>query len=266
MKIGENSTDRRYNILKDCGASLIGLGAGYEIRKQAPKYLRPVFSKSLQKYACHDVIQNNLIRQKLDDVLKTINSTLPENKKIQIRYIDGNFKTNNRKLEAVKRGLNACFYSNNRTVFLNKNNPAPGFHELGHAKDFIRGIMPVAQKAARVMSKPLGIALPVFAVFTQNVESTPDKPLKPIENTTNFIRNNIGKISAVSMLPILAIEISANFQGNKMARKADLPVEILKKVRNTHRLSNISYLTGTLLLAVSSSAAVKIKDYIYSKV
>lgn len=267
MKIsGDNSQDRRYNTIKDVGATLTGLAAGYEIRKFAPKYLiRPVFVNRLKAYTSTTSAQNTIIREKLQDVLNKINFKLPDDKKIKIQFVDSNYKTDNKYIEAVKRGVNACFDTNTRTVWLNKKMPIPGFHELAHAKDLMSGFLPACKRASMICGRLFGVVLPVFAVCTNKIEESSDKPLNKAEKTSNFIRNNIGKLTLIAAAPKIIMEASANYQGNKFAKEAKLPPEILKLVRKTHRLSNVSYLTGAALLAFSSYAAVKIKDFISSK-
>ena len=267
MKISvENSQDRRYNTIKDVGATLTGLGAGYEIRKLAPKYLiRPVFENRFKAYTGTTDEQNTIIREKLQEVLNKINLKLPDDKKIKIQFIDNNYKAEKKHIEAVKRGLNACFDTNTRTVWLNKKMPVPGFHELAHAKDLLSGFLPACKDATRFTGRLFGFVLPVFAVCTNKIEENPEKPLNKVEKTSNFIRNNIGKLSLIAAAPKIILEASANYKGNKFAKEAKLPPEIFKLIRKTHRLSNISYLTGAALLAFSSYAAVKIKDFISSK-
>lgn len=267
MKVrNDSTTDRRRRFLQDCGASLIGLGAGYDIRKYAPKYLvRPVFQKSVTKYSKTTDVQNKLIKEKLCELLGKINSKVPEDRKIKIQFIDENFKTENKHLEAIKKGLNASFSSKNRTVYLNEKLITPGFHELAHAKDYLRGFLPAAQKASKYGGRIFCFLLPVFAVCSKNKQKKADKPLNVLDKTTNFIRNNIGKLTFLGFVPKLAAEASANFQGNKFAKEAKLPPEILKIIRKTHRLSNLSYLSGALIMALSSTIAVKIKDILASK-
>ena len=264
MKLrNDSSTDRRRRFLQDCGASLIGLGAGYDIRKYAPKYLvRPVFQKSVTKYSKTTDAQNKLIKEKLCELLGKINSKVPEDRKIKIQFIDENFKTENKHLEAIKKGLNASFSSKNRTVYLNEKLITPGFHELAHAKDYLRGFLPAAQKASKYGGRIFSL---IFPVFSKNKREKADKPLNMLDKTTNFIRNNIGKLTFLAFVPKLATETSANFQGNKFAKEAKLPPEILKIIRKTHRLSNLSYLSGALIMALSSTIAVKIKDILASK-
>ncbi len=261
----ENNTNPKYHLLQDCGASLVGIGAGYEFRKYFPRYVvKPLFEREI-KYTRTNDKQNEIIMDKLQIIHDKINKGIAERNKIKLKYIDENFKTNNSHIEAVKKGLNASFISKNRTVYLNKNLVAPGFHELAHAKDFLSGFLPKMQITEKYLGRTFGVILPIFAVCTKTKQEKPNKSLSSIDKTINFIRNNAGKLTFLAIIPKITAEASANYQGNKFAKEVKLPNEILKIVKRTHRLSNISYFIGGLSLALSSTIAVKTKDLLASK-
>lgn len=264
--IGQITPEKRNQILQDSGAVLVGIGVGYDIRKYAPKYLlKPVFERAVDKYTKTDGKYTPILKQKFDELLVNINHGLKENNKIKIKYVDKDFKGGNNSLKGVKKGVNALFAQKENTVYLNEKLITPGFHELAHAKDYVIGLLPKLTKSFRYTSKIFGLALPVFAVCTKTKKEMPDKKLNNFQKTSNFIRNNIGKLTALALAPKLISEFRANHNGTKFAKEAKLPPHLLKVIKNTHKLSNISYLAGTLVFALSSTAAVKVKDIIASK-
>lgn len=264
--ISQITPDKRNQILQDSGAALVGIGVGYDIRKYAPKYItNPIFVKLSYKYTKTEEKYTPFIKQKLCELLDKINHGLKERDKIKIKYINKDFKTENNSLKAVKNGVNAIFSQKDKTVYLNEKFITPGFHELAHAKDYVSGLLPRLLTASKYTGKIFGLALPVFAVCTKTKKELPDKKLNNWQKTNNFIRNNIGKLTALAMVPRIIGEFSANNKGTKFAKDAKLPPEVLKAVKNAHRISNASYITGALILALSSAAAVKVKDIIATK-
>lgn len=264
--IGPITPEKRNRILQDSGAALVGIGVGYDIRKYFPKYTtKPIFEKLSRKYSKVDEKQAMVLKQKFAELLDKINYGLNDKNKINIVYVDNDFKAENESLKAVKKGVNALFSQKNRTVYLNEQFLSPGFHEMAHAKDYLSGLLPRLSKASKFTGRIFGLALPVFAVCTKTKKETPDKKLNKWQKSVNFIRNNIGKLTALAFAPKLIGEIRANHFGTKFAKEAKLPQEILKIIKNTHRISNMSYIAGMIILGLSSTAAVKVKDIIGTK-
>lgn len=264
--IGPITPEKRNRILQDSGAALVGIGVGYDIRKYIPKYTtKPIFEKLSSKYTHLDEKQAPVIKQKLAELLDKINHGLSDKNKIKIVYVDDNFKAENNSLKAVKKGINALFSQKEKTVYLNEKFVSPGFHEIAHAKDYLSGLLPKLSKTSKYTGRIFGLALPVFAVCTKTKKETQDKKLNKWQKSVNFIRNNIGKLTALAMAPKLIGELRANYFGTKFAKEAKLPLEVLKTIKNTHRISNMSYIAGMLIFALSSTAAVKVKDIIATK-
>ena len=76
---------------------------------------------------------------------------------------------------------------------------------------------------------------------------------------TTFIKENVGKLSVVAMLPFLAEEIRASIVGNQLAKKY-LSGDMIKSALKTNKLSMLSYSSGVALTAFSAYIANKVRD------
>ncbi len=188
----------------------------------------------------------------------------------------------------IKLGRNACFrFETNEAIVPNKM-ALSQFHELGHAMNYHTGkfgkflqnirldiIKQIKQQNAQklifggkltkipVAGKVLGIitaAIGLVSVF-KNKKAEGEKPKGFFDTVTTFIKNNVGKLTFLTMLPIIFEEGLASYKGEKFAAKLLKP-ELLKKVKLTNRLGLASYAAGAILAGLAARVAVNVRDKI----
>ena len=67
------------------------------------------------------------------------------------------------------------------------------------------------------------------------------------------------------MLPLTIEEIIASVKGGKIAKKAGLKGDLLKKVQKAHKISMISYIASAVATGLAVYLASKLRDFICSK-
>ncbi|MBD5401421.1 hypothetical protein HDR58_01285 [bacterium] len=134
------------------------------------------------------------------------------------------------------------------------------FHEIGHficRKQTKFG----ANVAKMIPLKKLGVfVIPTLAILTPQ-KSESKKSENTVDKARFFIKDNAGKLSALTLMPILIDELNASVKGNKLAKSVLTP-EMYKKVVKTNRLGALTYIIKCMSLAAGVFAANNIKDYI----
>lgn len=189
----------------------------------------------------------------------------------------------------VAMGRNAAFDFTTNKVLCGNKMPLSQFHELGHAMNFhklggfsgklgkffqdlrldvvmgrlkesigksVSKKFPVAGFALALASSFIGIT----ALF-KNKKAEGEKPVGFWDKTTTFIKNNAGKLSFMTMLPIVIEEGLASLKGQKLA-KTLLSPQLFKKVKISNALGFTSYLAAATIVGLSTMFAVKIRDKI----
>ena len=175
----------------------------------------------------------------------------------KIYNVKGNYK---RSLKATKEGFNAFFRSANKVICLNKEQLAsPVFHELGHAINFYKnGFWRKVQKI-KSPAKIAPLALLGTALLTPKKSREAKEKQGIVGKTTTFIKENVGKLSMLAMLPVLAEEIKASQIGNKLAKK-HLTGDSLKSVLKTNKTSMFAYAGFIAITGAAVSIANKVRD------
>ncbi len=166
-------------------------------------------------------------------------------------------------VNAIENGNNAIYARKSGKILVNIEKLGIAFfHEMGHAINYNQSKFWRGAQKARTPLAITGAVLPAVALCKRKkVEG--EKPKNPIDRATTFIKNNIGKLTTLTIVPIVAEELKASQRGNKMAEKLLSP-EAFKTVKNTHKLSAISYISIAILAGLGANVANKVKDKIAS--
>ena len=168
-------------------------------------------------------------------------------------------------LQKFTEGLNACFANNARKIIIPaKQLYMSAYHEAGHAYNCFKSPIGRILQKNRIMT-PLGIsaalpfALGIGLLHTPKNVDTAEK--SKWEKTKDFIKNNAGKITMATYIPILAEEGLASVNGLKFAKKYLSP-EKLQKLRLGYIFAWASYLLVALGISSTVWAGIAIKDKI----
>lgn len=154
------------------------------------------------------------------------------------------------------------YISSNEILVNMQKLPSRVFNELGHAinankSDIWKGI-----QGFKASSVALAAGLAIFGAMSQKAESKKDNgELSKIQKITDFTRNNIGKLSALILLPNAIEEIVATARSAKFAKNFLSP-EYSKNIIKSSRLAMLSGLSTSAGLILAGITAVKIKDEI----
>ncbi len=158
-------------------------------------------------------------------------------------------------------GENAAVLLKTNKILLNSEKIGyAGFHEIGHAlnSNFSK-IGKALQKMRIPMQYAPGVLL-MTALLT-NKRSNEDKPQNLWQKTTQFVKNNVGKLTTLSFVPIIAEELMASHKGMKLA-KGMLNKQQLKQVAKTNIFGAMSYVGAALAVGFAANVANKVRDNI----
>ena len=167
-------------------------------------------------------------------------------------------------ISAIKNGKNAAYNPVDKTVMVNLEKAGGTvFHEIGHA------INANKSKFWRALQKvrPVAMFAPLALFLTAILKSKKAEGEKAVgfwDKTTTFIKENVGKLTTLAMLPILAEELRATAVGNKLA-KAVLKPEQFKQVVKSNKIGAVSYAAVALLSGFSAMFATKVRDKVAKK-
>lgn len=167
-------------------------------------------------------------------------------------------------LEAIQEGLNAGYARNNKIYMPENKVSFLAFHEIGHSinfnnSKFWKGMQKLRMPALTLASLPM-----IYGAISKESKAENGKELNKKQKINNFIRNNAGKLSFATMLPVLAEEGMATIRGQKLANQL-LPKNIAKTVLKGNSVAYTSYLITALGFAAAAYTAVKIKDAFVNK-
>ena len=166
--------------------------------------------------------------------------------------------------EAIQEGLNAGYAGNNKIYMPENKVSFLAFHEIGHSinfnnSKFWKGMQKLRMPALTLASLPM-----IYGAISKESKAENGKELNKKQKINNFIRNNAGKLSFATMLPVLAEEGMATIRGQKLANQL-LPKNIAKTVLKGNSVAYTSYLITALGFAAAAYTAVKIKDAFVNK-
>lgn len=167
--------------------------------------------------------------------------------------------------EAIQEGLNAGFSGFTNKIYMPENKVSfLAFHEIGHSinfnnSKFWKGMQKLRMPALALASLPM-----IYGAISKESKAEDGKELNKKQKINNFIRNNAGKLSFATMLPVLAEEGMATIRGQKLANQL-LPKNIARKVLKGNAVAYTSYLITALGFAAAAYTAVKVKDAFVNK-
>ena len=126
----------------------------------------------------------------------------------------------------IKRGFNACYVPDAKTVMLNADKATiSGFHELGHAMNHLNSkfgrFLQKLRKPGYVVAGLMG----TVALLSRN------KPKGENRNFKDFIQDNCGKIAFLSLMPTVIEEAMASHKGIKLAKENGLSQALVKNLK-----------------------------------
>ena len=165
------------------------------------------------------------------------------------------------RMSTVEEGFNAMYSPVSNTIMINTEKIGlSGFHEIGHSINFNKG------KFWKLMHYGNIAALPTVGVLTliallKRKKVDGEKPEGFFDKATTFIKENVGKLSLLATIPMLAEELKASARGNKLAKELLNP-EMYKKVVKLNRYGAITYIGTALIVSASAYLANKVRDAI----
>lgn len=167
-------------------------------------------------------------------------------------------------LKRCAKGDNACYFREENLIFLNRQKMAvSAIHELGHAynKNCSKlGKFLSTLKKYKTIPKGLAFVAAMPIIFgTKKAEG--EKPEGFMAKTSNFIRNNAGKIAAAGFLPEIIEEGLASYNGAKFS-KGLLSKKHYMHMNKTDLLALATYLATMVGVGVAMNVGRYLKDTI----
>ena len=160
----------------------------------------------------------------------------------------------------ITNGQNAAYVHDAKTILTSKKSLALAlFHETGHAMN--HKLSTVGNMLRK--SKMLGVlTLPIALIALLKTKKAPNQePKGKTDKTTTFIKNNAGKLTFLTFIPLILEEGLASHNGNIYAKKLLKP-ELAKKVTRTNAIAISTYLILATLSSIGIALGVKLKDSI----
>lgn len=158
-------------------------------------------------------------------------------------------------VDDVGKGLNAYFNSQKKIIVLNTNKASiTGFHELGHAFNYMKGGVGKFLQKLRGPGMYFAGLMGTVALFSRN------KPKEAKRNFLDVIQDNCGKIAFISMLPVVAEEALASYRGIQFAKKAGLKQGLVNNLKKFYGKALLSYGGYALVAGVAAFLASKITE------
>ena len=166
----------------------------------------------------------------------------------------------------VEEGKNAFFSPDvNKVVIPPKGKGAlqlSVFHEIGHSMNFNTSKIGKLLQKGRLLGL---LALPIGLIALWKTKDTSDEKTNSIvDKSTDFVKDNAGKLTFATFLPTLIEEGMASIKGNKLAKNILKP-QLASKVAKCNGIAYLTYLTAAVMAGLGMWAAVSVKDKIASK-
>ena len=164
-----------------------------------------------------------------------------------------------KKLNTYKLGQNAGYSPNNKVLINLDKRGLAIFHELGHAMNFHEhGFLNLLQKSRKHLIKIPTLLFIISCLTRKPIEGEKQGTINKIRN---FIKNNIGKLTLLSFIPIIIEEFAATLKGNNLAKQVCTP-KTAQKVARSNRLAGITYILTGVLLGISAYLGNKVATHI----
>ena len=164
-------------------------------------------------------------------------------------------------IEPTFTGCNAFFDPKSNRIVVNKAKMGYAtFHEMGHAIN--KNILKYG-KALQKMRTPfllVGSLIPLIAL-SKRTKADREKPKGIFDKATSFIKDNAGKLTFLSFVPLLMEEGLASLNAAKMA-KSVLDIKAFKTMSKFNKMAWLTYLSLAVGAGLGTMLGVKIKDKI----
>lgn len=276
MNTINNSTNNNYN-LNNILIGAAGVCAGWEADTLTQKFLRNTYGKRTIKQV--KALQGNEFKQYVQTAVnkngldKTNFKILDLNKNTAgeiWKIFEGKKKQPNKILMHILRlpdkkntfnstlnGYNAFYYPKKKIVVCNLDKfSIPIFHEIRHRINetspnfFIKALSKVRSPLA--FAGP--IAISICSLFTDKKDED--------NSVRQKIKNNCGILASLSRLPLVTEECIANIKGTQIAKEAGVKGELLKKVKQCHKISMTGYILSAAITGISVWTGNKVRDEI----
>ena len=168
-------------------------------------------------------------------------------------------------VQKITEGLNACFAPATKHIIIPETQSyVSAYHEAGHAYNAtFSKIGKILQKARNLTPYGVPLIMPLLLAvgLSHDVKNTPKNEKSKFEKVKDFIKNNAGKLTLVSFIPMLAEEGLASINGLKFAKKYMQP-DKLKILGRSYAIAWLSYASIAALFTTSTWGGIKIKDKI----
>ena len=135
-----------------------------------------------------------------------------------------------------------------------------GFHEIGHAMNHQSSkFWGAIQKARMPLLGTVGL-LTTIALFKRK-KAEGEETHGVFDKVTTFIKENVGKLTTLAFVPIIAEELKASARGNKLAKQLLSP-DVAKKVVKSNRFGAVTYIGSAITTGLAAFAANKVRDKI----
>ena len=177
------------------------------------------------------------------------------------------------KLDSIifKLGKNTCFTPEaNRVIIPDKHLQTLVFHEMGHALNANGGVVLKTLQKMRPIAKILPAYILLISLLNKRKATDSAKADdSKLQKGKDFIKKNAGKLTFLSMLPMVSEEAIASLRGQQIAKKlvesGDLSKELFKKIKLANLCSFSTYILSALTMVATAKVAIKIKDSIQEK-
>jgi len=176
------------------------------------------------------------------------------------------------------KGKNAAYVFNMSTAIVPDKMATAQFHELGHAmnanskwgklllnlrKDYTPNALKISGIKIPFVRAAMGFVISSIALvgIFKNKKAEGEQAVGFWDKTTTFIKNNVGKLTFITMLPLVAEEALASFKGEK-AVKGLINADLFKKVKLSNRLGLATYAVIAAFAGLGAMCATKIRDKI----
>ncbi len=158
----------------------------------------------------------------------------------------------------VLKGQNTYYTITNKKIVLPENDlQLAVFHEIGHA---MNGNLSKIGKILQKSRSSILLAFPILVIaLLKNKKSPEEKPKNKLDKITTFIKNNAGKLTFATFIPLLIEEGLASIKGNAIAKQFLSP-ELAKKVVKYNGVALLSYLTSAIFSGVGIYLGNKARD------
>jgi len=216
--------------------------------------------------ALESILHDTGLSKKGVSILKVTDKNTEEISKMILKDISEN-KIKEAKIECdkilsnIKNGNNATYKDKIKKILLPEKGLLLGApHEIGHA---LNNLSSIIGKLLQNFRNSSDLALPIAIIALLKIKKAPDEESNDvIDQITDFIKNNAGKLTFLTFVPFLAEEALASIKGNNNFVKKVSDTSLLNKASKINKLSFFNYLLPALAASIGIALGVKVKDAI----